>query len=97
MAESFARDARSAASRVFKQAKTKWEAFAKDQRFEQRANDAFIQASTSAQEAADMARDKARRVFVELDSQYELTSKTAQASRRCVSFLTYLIGVTLWP
>ncbi|EFJ42507.1 hypothetical protein VOLCADRAFT_97368 [Volvox carteri f. nagariensis] len=80
--ESFARDAKEAASRAFKKAKGRWDAFAKEQRLEQRANEAFNKASESAREATDKAKEKARRVFVELDSEYELTSKSARAVRR---------------
>ncbi|GIL73791.1 hypothetical protein Vretimale_5349 [Volvox reticuliferus] len=80
--DSFVREARTAASRAFKQAQKKWDAFAKEQRLEQRTNEAFNKASASARDATDKAKEKARRVFIQLDSEYELTSKSARAARR---------------
>ncbi|GLC34874.1 hypothetical protein PLESTB_001173100 [Pleodorina starrii] len=80
--ETFVREARTAASRAFKQAKGKWDAFAKEQRLEERANKTMNQASASAREAADKAKEKARRAFVQLDSEYELSAKAARAVRR---------------
>ncbi|KXZ53200.1 hypothetical protein GPECTOR_7g1093 [Gonium pectorale] len=80
--DSFASDAQAAAKRAFNQAKGKWDSFSREQRLEERARDAVKKASASAQVAGEEAKDKARRVFVQLDSEYGLTSKAAKAARR---------------
>eukprot|EP00198_Chlamydomonas_reinhardtii_P004792 XP_001694128.1 predicted protein [Chlamydomonas reinhardtii] len=59
-------------------AKSKWESFAREQELEKKAN----QAMKKGGEVFEQAKDKARRVYVRLDSEYDISSKTAKAAKK---------------
>ncbi|PNH06244.1 hypothetical protein TSOC_007420 [Tetrabaena socialis] len=74
----FTRSAQEAAEQLLRKAQS----FAQEQKLEQRASAAVKQAGEKAGEAAEAAKVAGKRLFVKLDSEYDLTQKSARAAKR---------------